>query len=466
MISQHQENIQHFMANISAWEDAYAYPELSFFAVRKGNLLHLVQGRIFLRAQPAAIPQRQFESESVVAGCFPLSTLGINYQTLINRLCNSEAIETPAGNLVLPIDSNGSVSTNYIPFHPEGLSAGNRLAVLMLSGAQRHSLIAQPDLDWELKAASEPYESLNELLFDYSLGAYHGDFSSVEVVATSFAFVDFASQVVGELAEPAMLLAKTANPDKCQLGYRVMLHGKVVERGVMHGAKMQWTEREFDRRGVGSIKIPSGSALQCFAVYAGHTQHQGWIADPTLAQNPRRASFEEFDKRLSVLKDFLFEEQKQRKDARDFEVGVAWLLWLLGFSTIHAGATNRTSEAADILATTPAGHMAIIECTTGHLKAESKLSKLVERAQTIRRRLDASSNHHLRLLTVIITALGKDEVKADLEQAQKLGVIVMTREDLLSAVNQTIAAQDADRIFVQAEESLHAKQNQLEIFPA
>ena len=187
MISQYQESIQHFIANISAWEDAYAYPELSFFAVRKGNLLHLVQGRIFLRAQPATIPQRQFESESVAAGYFPLAALGLDYHTLINRLCASETIETPVGNIVLPIDSNGSVSTHYIPFHSEGLSLANRLAVLMLSGAQRHSLIAQPNLDWELKAACEPYDSLSELLFDYSLGAYHGDFSSVEVVATPFA---------------------------------------------------------------------------------------------------------------------------------------------------------------------------------------------------------------------------------------------------------------------------------------
>jgi hypothetical protein len=134
---------------------------------------------------------------------------------------------------------------------------------------------------------------------------------------------------------------------------------------------------------------------------------------------------------------------------------------MLGFSVAHAGATPRTSEAADILASTPAGHVAIVECTTGHLKADSKLARLVERSQTIRKRLDESGNRHLKLLPVIVTSLGKEEVKADLDQARSLGVAVATREDLVSALNQTIATSNAESIFTRALESLRSQQSVL-----
>lgn len=107
--------------------------------------------------------------------------------------------------------------------------------------------------------------------------------------------------------------------------------------------------------------------------------------------------------------------------------------------------------------------MVLVECTTGHLKAETKLAKLVERAQTIRRRLDASGNRHIRLLPVIVTALGRDEVKADSDQAQQLGVVVAAREDLSDALGQTIMLQNPDLMFSQAEDSLRNRQELLDL---
>ena len=115
---------------------------------------------------------------------------------------------------------------------------------------------------------------------------------------------------------------------------------------------------------------------------------------------------------------------------------------MLGFNVVHVGAAPRLSDATDLLATTPSGNMVLVECTTRQLKADSKLSKLVERAQTIRRRLDASGNHHIRLLPVIATALRSEEVRTDLEQAQQLGVVVATREDLQSGLNRTVLLPD------------------------
>lgn len=455
------ESIERFWADIAPWETAYTYPGLSFFAIRHEGQLHVLHGRLFLHTVPNIISRGCFQSANAVAGYLPLTELGLTPRDLVEKIVSSEPVKSPLGDLLLPYDS--SPSAYFQPFHSEGMSNGNRISVLIISGAQLHSYIQQPHLDWELKSASIPFDSLGELLNEYSLGGYKGDTAHIEVVASAVAAVDFNAVVLGESAMPAIFLANALNPEDCHLGYRVLLHGQVIERGTINGSKMEWQPCESYIRGVGTLSIPSGAVLQCFATYRGFVHHQGWIADPALSQNPRRAALEEFDNKFAVLRDFLFEEQKQRKDARDFEIGVAWLMWMLGFSVAHAGATSRTSDATDIMATTPAGHMALVECTTGHIKAETKLAKLVERAQTIRRRLDASGNRHIRLLPVIVTTLGRDEIKAELDQARQLGVAVATREDLIDYLDRSIMLQNSDLLFAQAEESLLDRQAPLNL---
>ena len=87
---------------------------------------------------------------------------------------------------------------------------------------------------------------------------------------------------------------------------------------------------------------------------------------------------------------------------------------MLGFSVIHFGGTPKTSDAPDLIAVTPQGHYAIIECTTGLLKAANKLPHLVERAEKTRQALIASGHGYLRVLPIIVTNKRRDEVKADL----------------------------------------------------
>lgn len=462
MTDQNRETVERFWTDIELWEDGYTHPGLSFFAVRREQQLHLLHGRLFLHIKPPTISRKPFESASAVAGYFSLEELGLTHRSFIDKMLALEAIPTPLGTLILPPDNTGCLSTYAMPFHPDGINGG-RTSVLTVSGIQRHQYIQQPQLDWELKSAKLPFDSLGELLNEYSLGIYKGDFANLEVIAFPAIEVDFMSIVERDSAKPALFLASSLNQAESHLGYRVLLHGQVIDRGILSGSELEWSRGENYNRGVGALTIPSGSVTQCFAAYRGIVHHQAWIADPALSQNPRRAALEEFDAKLTVLRDFLFEEQKQRKDARDFEIGISWLLWIFGFSVAHSGATSRTSDAPDILVTTPAGHMALVECTTGQIKADSKLAKLVGRAQTIRRRLDASGNRHIRLVSVIVTALSRDEVKADLEQARQLGVVVVAKEELVDALERSIMVQNADLIFSQAEDSLRSSQNMLDL---
>ena len=93
-------------------------------------------------------------------------------------------------------------------------------------------------------------------------------------------------------------------------------------------------------------------------------------------------------------------------------------------------ARHETQDAADLIATTPNGHFAVIECTTGLLKADNKLPLLYDRSQAVRRALETSAHNQLRVLPMIVTTKSREEIMPDLEQAERLGILVLSREKL------------------------------------
>lgn len=451
MLSEHNAKyITDFFAGIAPWEVAYKYAGFSYFAIKHEDVFMLTQARLFLRTAPSTIPVTHFQSSNIRAGYYTLTELDGTPREVVERILGGE-LPTPHGKLSFPSERNGDYSTYYSPLHHEGLQNGNRLDLLMLTGARNMQYLRQPQFDWELKAALTPYDNLNDLLSEYNLGTYQGDSTKVEVIATHVAGVDLGTRVQGAKAKVGLLLANGLSREKCRLGYRVFHQGRVVTRASIDGTKMHWEQQESFLRGSAEIDVPEGAVLGCTATYDGYTQHQGWITDPTTVQNPYRAVYEAFDNQATILRDFLENSQGKGRDARDLETGVAWLLWMLGFGVAHLGGTAKTQDAPDLVATTPRGNFAVIECTTGLLKAENKLPRLIERAETLRRKLDASGNRHLHVLPVIITSKDREEVKADLEQAEKLGVVVVTKESLQQALNRTLVLPNAESIYTEGE---------------
>jgi hypothetical protein len=453
MLSEHyRKYITDFFSGIAPWEVAYKFPGLSYFAVKHEDVFVLTQARLFLRSAPSTIPATHFQSGNIRAGYYPLTVLGGTPLEVVERILSGK-LPTPHGELKFSPEQNGNYSTYYSPLHHEGLQNGRRLDLLMLTGAQHREYIRQPQLDWELKAAPTPYDNLNELLFEFGLGANQGDMTKVEVIASNVAEVDLSMRIQGATAKIGLLLANGLSREKSRLGYRVFHQGRVVTRASIDGTMMHWEPQENILRGSAEIDVPEGAVLGCTATYDGYAQHQGWITDPSTVQNPYRAVYEAFDNQVTILRDFLENSQGKGRDARDLEAGVAWLLWMLGFGVAHLGGTAKTQDAPDLIATTPRGNFAVIECTTGLLKAENKLARLIERSELLRRRLDASGNRHLHVLPVIVTSKNREEIKADLEQAERLGVVVVTKESLQETLNRTLVLPDSEKIYAEAEQT-------------
>ncbi|MGQ3301201.1 hypothetical protein [Reyranella sp.] len=453
-----------FLAEIAPWRDAYEIMLVTYVAIRDTAGWTVALSRADLLVSWAQAPADQrFENKQILAERFriELSTPeGWRQAEDVLEAIAGGTLKTPSGPLPLYNRSmNSLVGTTWIPTNDQW----RRDVVYRVHRNELDSpLLNNELLDWELKGGLTPYDGVADLVDDFGLSAQHLAHVRLEVVAWHAAEVD-AETVVGDSdAQLACLVAGGVNPANVALGYRVRLNGKTIARGSLHGEALSWEQRAGRQRAVGRIEIPMGAVIQCLATINGHAHHQFWVANPRTLQNAKHAAFREYDQDLHTLRDYLFGSGKRGQEARDLEFGVSWLLWMFGFLPATFGPNKRLENAPDVLATSPSGHFIVVECTTGGLKSDHKLSKLHERSVALRRRLNEGGHSHLRVLPLIVTSLRRDEVQADIEQAEKLGILVGTREDLELAIERSGHFANPEMLYAEAEKATQEKRQQQE----
>lgn len=449
-----QKNLDDFFEVIAPYQSAYQHIGFSYLAIKFGEPFQIIRGRVFMNVSPPKVQPQHFRSPHVRAGHYTLKELGFDdVRDLLNQLTNG-VLNTPDGPLHFMASGGGRHAAAFTPFHPDGLATQTRINVLTLMAGETNT-IRQPETDWEIKAAERPYDGLQELANELVLGQLVQRPPYIEIFAYNVAVIDAQqSKVVGTKADIEFRAAKHLNHGRFRLGYRIFAPGATAIRAVVPPGEIEWTEDADVDRGRTTVEIPLAGALNCTISYEGIAQSHYWIADPNRIPNARRAVYEAFDPRLENLKAVVANAQGRSEEARDLESAVAWLLWMLGFSVAHLN-IRRMRDASDLIVVTPQGHFAIVECTTGLLKAENKLAILHDRAEAARRSLAESNSGHVHLLPVIVTSKTRSEITPDLETAEKLGVLVMTRENLDNAINQTtLVHSNADQMYAEAEQTV------------
>lgn len=444
-----------FFLAISRFEEAYTHIAFNYLAVRVGDDFEIRHARLFLNTSEPKSPTFEFRSDNVHAGRYVLQGEETKISSFVEAITTG-TLSTPHGPLKFSPPHEGKHLASFTSFHGDGLQNQTRYNVLSIMGAAL-TFIRQPDIDWELKAAARPYDGLQEIFNELSLGGMGGPTATVELVAFNVASIDGQnSRVSGEKAEISIRLSGRLDKNHSTLGYRLYAPGSATARSIIRGSEMTWKETPESLEGKIEISVPKASVINCTVSYRGIAQSHLWIDDPDRSQNPRRAIYETFDPKLSNLTAIVENPTARGQDARQLEPAVSWILWQLGFSTMHLGGTPRTRDAADLLLGTPAGHFAIVECTTGLLKAENKLALLHARAEIVRQNLKDSGNSFQRVLPIIVTSRTLPEVKADIEAAERLGILVITRERLRDAILRTLFQPNADIIFTEGEQAVAA----------
>lgn len=443
--------VEMFLDAIDPLIDAYDRITFGYVAIQSENQFLLRGAKLTFGIGEAPAPYGHFRSKNVRAGQYRLLELANTPRDLLRKLL-SKQVDTPDGKLSFPRGPGGSVRYKYTPFNKPALDLQHRVNVLTVVGGPAPDVKNQLNLDWELMAAETPYASLQELMLTYHCFDSELQQSSYIVVeAHHIAAVDLSVTIEGTSVRPRLLLASNLKPELAKLGYCVYSGGKPITRACVSGGKMKWLPAGNSlQKGETTLEVPSGAVINCFASYMGIAQHHGWIHDPKTAQNPRRAMFSVFDPELAILQEMLAGCGKRR--GSDFETGIRWLFWMLGFSVADIGGHSKTSDAPDLIATTPNGHVVVIECTTRNINHENKLSKLERRSLDVRRRLEDSGNRHFRVLPLITTCLTREDVTGDLVEAERRRICVLTNENLTSLLQRTYPLTNPDALFEEGEQ--------------
>jgi hypothetical protein len=241
--------------------------------------------------------------------------------------------------------------------------------------------------------------------------------------------------------------------EDAQLGVVAMKAGETSVRKTFRACELTWTRDGEIQLGTIKYAVPSGRAVQSIAVFKGVAFHYWWVLDPLQIPNTRKAVYEVIDPDVAILRDFMT-ASGSKGSARDLESAVAWLLWMLGFSVAQLGTNTRTQDAVDILAVTPTGNFALVECTTGVISTDKKVANLLSRKAIVLERLVRASHNTVRVMAVLVTSRGRDEVLQEIKPAQERGVFVITRDDLVDLLNRTNVLPDADELYNNAESQL------------
>ena len=445
-----QKQFDAFFVAISAWRAAYRRARLHFMAVRKERELSIVCARIYLDHGGGNLVKPHFKAGAIEAGQWEIPQTNVQVEDVVKALVGDAGFHIE-GIGSMRLESNAQTEIFVSPptlLHPEGLNSGNRLAVLSLAGVNWADWVPQPETDWLLKAADVPYDSLQELCVEYGLGALRGDRSLVEVVARTAVEVLARSGVKGTSATLGVWMASSLDRAKARIGFRVLDKGQVLQRGAFEGPDLNWQDEELASVGTAELQVPAGAVVQCIASYGGHAHHVQWRADPAIFQNPRAAVLSLIDQSQQTIRGYLQPDLPPKgRAADDFEAAVGWLVWALGFSTASFGLNAKTRDAFDTVAVSPRGDFVVVECTLGLLRSESKLSRLAARAASLRASLEASNIKNVRVLPAIVTAMTSEQIKADVAQAEEIGVLVLTKENLEQVFDEILRYPDADRLF-------------------
>lgn len=443
-----------FFDTIRPWQKAYKDVRISYLAAFKESNFQLIQARAEYVVTSLPIDLPRFASGRVIAGQFLLSSTTLDFERLIDRAITG-VFQTPDDTVLVGRGTGQAYAVTHFPLHPDAVAVRRRNAVLRIDAGSAPKGGFREELDWELRACLDFYDGLPDLAATLGLDTRLED-AFLTVSAPHAAEIDGASVVDGTIAKPACFLADGLEPSDLRINYRVQLNNKTVRRAAIGGTAMTWTQGEKAPRGEAEISIPAGAVVQCAAVVNGHAHHHLWIADPKTFANPMRTLLEGYDPELKAMKAILFEaDRRGGGDTRAVESAVAWLLWMLGFAPAHFGSTKQLQDGPDVLAMTPSHNIMMVECTTGMLKAD-KLARLAERRTNLRERLNASGHNFLRIVAAIATTMRRSEVEADIEYAERHGILVFAREDLETGLSRTLISQDPELGFRQAEDAIKA----------
>lgn len=449
MASWEQERVNEFLAASEAFRDM-TIPYLAVAAMPAGDNFNVISARLVFGSPTAIVLERTYDSPALRAIIKRLPDLAAAEGIIWAILEGSFDIDGQRYVFLRKESAGGDIEVN--PFN-QTVRFQFRSCTLAVRGRETGKLFHSEYLDWALRASDPPYLGLNELLAEFGLPIPVGNIVFDAYHVAPIGIDRERSHLSGSELNVSVRLEPGIARDKVQVGLVAIKPGETAIRRAFTGAELSWEEIDGIQFGSLNWTVLPGRAVQAIAVLDRLAFHYWWIVDPQHILNARKAIFGAVDPDLTILRDFLVASGSK---GREFESAVSWLLWMLGFSVAHLGAETKTQDAVDILAASPAGNFALVECTTGVIAADKKVANLVSRCALVAEKLKHASHNNVRVLPILVTSKSRDEVIHEIEPARERGVLVLTRDDLVELLNRTDVLPNADQLYQDAESQVTA----------
>jgi hypothetical protein len=190
-----------------------------------------------------------------------------------------------------------------------------------------------------------------------------------------------------------LLRRSTFDPELVKIGIR-MFPNPTFSRRRQIGKAILWHEHEDGfEEGVAEVTLDDCSAAELFVTAGGHSVCRAYIEDQDKRLNHRLADYQVFDRDLAYLRKAL----TSAKEARNLEVGVATLCYLLGATAV----TPPNSDTPDVFVETPGKRFALVECTTALADVHAKVGKLAGRRTALLEQHDKIGVHR-ELMAILV----------------------------------------------------------------
>lgn len=212
------------------------------------------------------------------------------------------------------------------------------------------------------------------------------------------------------------------------------------------GDQIKWEAKD-NRVQVGTValELEHADSVLTMLTLGEITIRRQWIIDPDKAINPRYVATQLFDKDLKQLKQALFDSS----DSVRFEQGVSSLLFILGF----APAIQVETQAPDILLQSPSGRLALIECTLKTADFQTKVGKLVDRRNALRKHFESIGSPY-RVDAFLVCGTPDAQIAYRKDDLTKQEISLLTKENIEQAFNGIRTPQSPDQMLETAARKL------------
>jgi hypothetical protein len=272
-----------------------------------------------------------------------------------------------------------------------------------------------------------------------------GDSTMLEVMARTPGLIGAGSKIVQGKARIECRISSALKAQNLRIGYQVFQKGSIAKRASLDGSKLKWRRENDIKTGVCQIPVGAATLIKVFLSYKAVNLQEWWINDPQKQLNQRQALHQVFDNDLELLKRTLLEPESDKPHV--FEGAVSMLFYLLGFSAANYGTIPKLQRGPDVIVVAPSGNVGVIECTVGLLDEKDKLAKLVQRTKLLKDKLIASGFGHLHAQAVIATPLRRGEIIANLDDAAKYDIAVISKENIEELLSQVSLPLNPERLF-------------------